>query len=149
MGTVVAAAPPAVGSPADPAAGMEAAKQPVASGPFAVLIGKARAFEHRGALAAAYHAAHAAQRLQPRSAEVFALLAQLALDEGNADKAAGLAKRARYLDPSNAEAYLVLGTVEQARSRSASARTFFKKYLELAPNGERAVEVRAVLHSGR
>ena len=43
----------------------------------------------------------------------------------------------------------MLGTVEQARSRSASARTFFKKYLELAPNGERAVEVRAVLHSGR
>ena len=140
---IASALPSGAASAAAPAAASASA------GEFATLIGKARAFEHRGALTPAYHAAHAAQRLQPRSSEVFAILAQLALDQGNADKAAGLAKRARYLDARNADAYLVLGTVEQARSHPASARAYFKKYLALAPSGERAVEVRAVLRSSR
>jgi tetratricopeptide (TPR) repeat protein len=145
------AAGPAVAStlPSGAASAAAPAAASASAGEFATLIGKARAFEHRGALTPAYHAAHAAQRLQPRSSEVFAILAQLALDQGNADKAAGLAKRARYLDARNADAYLVLGTVEQARSHPASARAYFKKYLALAPSGERAVEVRAVLRSSR
>ena len=138
-------------SPAAAAAGTDAATSPAGavspppSGEFAALLTKARAFEHRGALTQAYHAVRGAQRLQPRSAEVFAILAQLSLDEANADKAAGLAKRALSLNKTNADAYLVLGTVEQARSHPAKARVYFKKYLELAPTGDRAVEVRAVL----
>lgn len=141
-----AAAPPAsTTASADPAA--SAATQP--SGELAALLARARAFEHRGALTQAYHAVRSAQRLQPRSAEVFALLAQLSLDEGNANKAAGLAKRALSLNKSNADAYLVLGTVEQARSHAAKARVYFKKYLALAPTGDRAVEVRAVLRLGQ
>ncbi len=117
----------------------------MADGQYAALIAKARAFERRGALQPAHHAIRDAQRLNPRGAEVFALLAQLALDEGSADKAAALAKRAVQHDANNADAHLVLGTVEQARGHSAKARAYFKKYLTLAPTGDRAHDVRAVL----
>ena len=126
-----------------------ASTAPPADSQFAELLAKARAFERSGALLKAHHAAHAAERLHPRSADVFALLAQLALDEGSAEQAAALAKRALLADPSNPDAYLVLGTVEQARAHAAKARIYFKKYLTLAPTGDRARDVRAVLRMVR
>jgi tetratricopeptide (TPR) repeat protein len=118
---------------------------PPAGSDFDALITRARAAERRGALPAAYHAVRAAQHLAPHRAEVFALLAQLSLDEGNADRAAIQARRALLADAKNADAYLILGTVEQARAHAAKAHLYFRKYLTLAPNGDRARDVRAVL----
>jgi tetratricopeptide (TPR) repeat protein len=146
--------PPAAAAAVPPAAPPETGSLPAAAPspddrPFTELLAKARAFERSGSLLKAHHAARAAQRLHPRSAEVLALLSQLALDEGNADQAAALAKRALLADQRSAEAYLVLGTVEQARAHTAKARAYFKRYLELAPSGDRARDVRAVLRMAR
>jgi CheY-like chemotaxis protein len=136
-----AAPPEPEPAPAEPAPATASG----ASDRFTQLLDKARALQRRGLSRPAERMVRAAQKLQPRSAEAVALLAQLALDEGDAGRATRLAKQAQRLDANNPDAVLVLGTVEQARGHEAKARVLFKRYLELAPSGERASDVRAVL----
>jgi hypothetical protein len=157
----VAATPPAAPIPAAGASGATAASSdphgsapsgrsaPSAEARLAQLLDKGRALQRRGLTRQAEHVARTAQRLQPTSAEPVALLAQLALEQGDGPKAARLARLAQRLDARNADAVLVLGTVEQALGHHARARALLKRYLELAPDGERAPDVRAVLRLPR
>jgi len=74
--------------------------------------------------------------------------AEAAIDEGDIDIATRLARKALQLEPATPDAYIVLGLAAQARAQVAQARTYFKKYLELAPNGDRAKDVKSILRSG-
>lgn len=122
---------------------------PASDARLAQLLDKGRVLQRRGLTRQAERMARTAQRLQPTSAEPVALLAQLALDQGDGPKAARLARQAQRLDARNADSALVLGTVEQALGHHARARALLKRYLELAPDGERAPDVRAVLRLPR
>jgi cytochrome c-type biogenesis protein CcmH/NrfG len=50
-------------------------------------------------------------------------------------------------DPQRFEAYVFLGTAEQEAGRIDEARAAYKKYLELAPDGPFARELRAILNN--
>ena len=60
-------------------------------------------------------------------------------------EAGTLARKALAIDPNRAEAHVYLGNAEQEAGRIDEARAAYKKYLELAPNGPFARELRAIL----
>jgi Flp pilus assembly protein TadD len=53
--------------------------------------------------------------------------------------------RVLELDANNARAELLLGAIAQERGQAGTAKQHYKKYLELAPNGEHAAETRKLL----
>jgi hypothetical protein len=62
-------------------------------------------------------------------------------------KALDAANLALAANSANADAYLVVGTVQQSESHNAEARSAYQSYLKLAPKGEYAGEVRVILTS--
>ena len=83
----------------------------------------------------------------PPSAEVAVMLAKTEFDRGRPRQALDWAKRAVAIDVDHADAYVFLGGAEQAAGHSAAARTAYKRYLQLAPQGRYAADLRAVLAS--
>jgi Flp pilus assembly protein TadD len=81
----------------------------------------------------------------PASADVLVLLAHANLLAGWEGETLRLARRASFLDPKCADAYLLIGTVQQAAGRKSDARGAYEDYLRLAPRGAHAAEVRAIL----
>jgi Flp pilus assembly protein TadD len=81
----------------------------------------------------------------PQSAELAVLLARTEFEHGRARQALDWAKKAVVLDAQRADAYVYLGGAEQAAGRSAAARAAYKRYLQLAPQGRHAADLRAVL----
>jgi CheY-like chemotaxis protein len=81
----------------------------------------------------------------PKDVDVLLILARAELDRGRLGEARSLAKRALAADPQRAEGYIYLGNVEQEAKKIEEARAAYKKYLELAPNGPFAQELRAIL----
>lgn len=65
------------------------------------------------------------------------------LDRGDVQMAATWARRALDADDRLAEAYLIVGVAEQDAKRAAAARAAYRRYLELAPKGRYAHEVRS------
>jgi hypothetical protein len=86
-------------------------------------------------------------RESPKSADAVVLLAHANLLAGRDGETLRLARRASAIDPKCAEAYLLIGNVEQAAGRTPSARTAYEAYLHAAPRGAHAAEVRAILKS--
>lgn len=82
---------------------------------------------------------------EPRAAPALAMLAHVELDRGSAARARDLAGRAIAIDPALADAYVFLGTAEQEAGRVAEARAAYRKYLELAPAGRFAADIKAIL----
>jgi hypothetical protein len=72
-------------------------------------------------------------------------IAQAALENGRNADAASWARRAIGVDPRHANAFVLLGGAEQQMGHPAEARAAYARYLELAPNGEHAQDVRALL----
>lgn len=116
---------------------------------FASLIAQIKAAQYKDQTQQARRLLKEAQKLRPRSPQVTVLLAQQALDEGDSQKAAKLARQTLAMARDSAEAYLVLGTLAQAEGNMPKARGYFRKYLQLAPNGERASAVKDVLRMAR
>jgi len=85
--------------------------------------------------------------LKPNGDEALVLLANCFLDRGNMDKAIGLAELAAAANAENADAYLVVGAVQQQKGHNSEARTAYEKYLQLAPKGQFAGEIRSILAS--
>jgi tetratricopeptide (TPR) repeat protein len=83
----------------------------------------------------------------PRSADVAVMLAKTEFDRGHVRKALDWAKKAIALDEDLADAYVFLGGAEQAAGRPAAARTAYQRYLQLAPSGRYAGDLRAVLRT--
>jgi tetratricopeptide (TPR) repeat protein len=83
----------------------------------------------------------------PPSAKVAVILAKTEFDRGRPRQALDWAKKAIAIDADHADAYVFLGGAEQAAGRSAAAKAAYKRYLQLAPQGRYAPDLRAVLAS--
>jgi tetratricopeptide (TPR) repeat protein len=81
----------------------------------------------------------------PQSAELAVILAKTEFERGRARQALDWAKKAVALDAERAEAYVYLGGAEQVAGRTAAAKAAYKRYLQLAPQGRHAADLRAVL----
>jgi tetratricopeptide (TPR) repeat protein len=58
-------------------------------------------------------------------------------------------REATKWDPTSAEAWLKLGEAEEKRNEMAAAREAYAKYIELAPDGKKADDIRKKLRQGR
>jgi cytochrome c-type biogenesis protein CcmH/NrfG len=85
--------------------------------------------------------------LNPTGDEALVLLANCNLDRGALDKAVTSAQAAIQANASNAEAWLVVGAVQQQREHFGEARTAYERYLKLSPKGRYAGEIRTILAS--
>jgi hypothetical protein len=83
----------------------------------------------------------------PRSAEVAVMLAKTEFDRGRSRQALDWARKAVAIDENHADAYVYMGGAEQAAGHSAAAKFAYKRYLQLAPRGRFAADLRAVLRS--
>jgi Tfp pilus assembly protein PilF len=75
------------------------------------------------------------------------ILARAELERGRAVEARSWAKKALAAKPDLADAYVFLGGAEQEVGNPDAAKAAYKKYLDLAPSGRHARELRAVLDS--
>ena len=66
-------------------------------------------------------------------------------ERGRTSVASAWASRIIAVDPEQADAYVIIGVAEQTAKRIPSARTAYKRYLELAPRGAFARDVRSAL----
>ncbi len=73
------------------------------------------------------------------------LLANVHLDRGSIQKALSAANLAVAANAQNADAYLVIGAVQQQLEHIPEARTAYQTYVKLAPKGEFAGEIRTIL----
>jgi hypothetical protein len=80
----------------------------------------------------------------PDGASLALLVANAELERGHATSARRWARRAIERDPALAEAYVIIGSVDQQAGRDASARAAYARYLALAPTGKYAAELRAI-----
>ena len=83
--------------------------------------------------------------LRPDAAELALLVAREALERGRPDHARSWAERARAIDPTLAEAYLLIGGASQQSGLVQEARSEYGKYLELVPSGGHASDLRVIL----
>ncbi len=83
----------------------------------------------------------------PNSAEVALMLAHAEFERGRAVQALDWAKKVVVLDPAQADAYVYMGGAEQVAGRLKAARDAYRKYLELAPEGRYADDLRVILKS--
>jgi CheY-like chemotaxis protein len=89
----------------------------------------------------------AAKDANPDSAEACALLGHALLNRKKRVPALQWAERAVALDPKQADAYVIIGGVEQAQGDATAAKAAYKKYLDLAPNGQYAADLRAIVEA--
>jgi CheY-like chemotaxis protein len=89
----------------------------------------------------------AAKDTNPDSAEANAMLGHALFGRKKRREALQWAQRAVELDPKQADAYVIIGGVKQAGDDKAGAMAAYKKYLELAPNGQYAPDLRAIVES--
>ena len=89
----------------------------------------------------------AAKDANPDSAEACALLGHALFGRKKRREALQWAERAVALDPRHADAYVIIGGVKQAAADPVAAKAAYKKYLELAPNGQYAADLRAIVDS--
>jgi CheY-like chemotaxis protein len=101
----------------------------------------------KGKARAVLAACRPALAADPKDAEVMVILARASMDRGRLGEARSLARKALVADPRRADAYVFLGTAEQQAGKVEEARAAYKKYLELAPDGRFAREIRAILNN--
>jgi tetratricopeptide (TPR) repeat protein len=122
-----------------------AATAPIASEPDHVNVCRKALRNERTkqALVACRRAAEA----NPTSADAVVLMAHADLLAGRQEETLRLARKASALDPGCAEAYLLIGNVEQTAGSKLAARSAYQAYLDHAPRGPHAAEVRAILRT--
>jgi hypothetical protein len=79
------------------------------------------------------------------AADVMVMMAHAELDRGRPQEALSWAKKAVAVDPKLAEGYVFIGGAEQEAGRKREAKAAYKKYLELAPKGQYATDLRAIM----
>ena len=90
-------------------------------------------------------ACSAAAAANPRSAEALTMLAHTELNRGNLSKAGDLAHRALAIDPAMADAYVIAGGIHQDSGQNREAKAAYRRYLQLAPHGRYADELRSIV----
>jgi Tfp pilus assembly protein PilF len=73
------------------------------------------------------------------------MLAHAQLNRDKPNEALAAAEKAIALDPNQADAYVIVGGVEQDRGHAAAAKAAYQKYLQLAPRGRYAADLRAIV----
>jgi hypothetical protein len=80
----------------------------------------------------------------PEGADLALLVANAELEHGRAASAQRWARLAVDGDPRLAEAYVIIGSVEQQAGHRAAAHDAYARYLALAPKGRYAADLRAI-----
>jgi hypothetical protein len=132
--------------PAPAAVVPDAAARPAAASASDSLL-ECRAALRRERAKAALAACEKVASDNPASADALVLLAHAQLLAGWGGETLRLARRASFLDPKCADAYLLIGTVQQAAGRTPAARSAYESYLATAPHGSHAAEIRAILRT--
>lgn len=146
----VAAAPVAAEGPApqaaQPAAGAETLAAPTAGDAVAArtrckeAVSRRRSKEIQSACQEAFAA-------DPSAADIAILLAKAEFDRGRSAQAAAWSRKALAADPNAADAYVFIGGAEQSAGRSKAAKDAYRRYLQLAPSGRYAADLRAIVSS--
>jgi hypothetical protein len=79
------------------------------------------------------------------AADIAAALAKIEFDRGRGARAVEWGKQSIALDENNAEAYVFIGGGEQLAGHDKAAKEAYRRYLELAPKGRYAADVRAIV----
>jgi Flp pilus assembly protein TadD len=101
----------------------------------------------KGKAKAVWAACRPALDADPKDVAVMVILARANIDRGHFLEARSLAKKALATDPQRFEAYVFLGAAEQELGRIDEARAAYTKYLELAPDGPFAHQLRSILRN--
>jgi Flp pilus assembly protein TadD len=146
--TLSLAPPPAKPTATNAARGDAKAHAPLLGAPLAAeLRRKCVATDDggKGKTKAVATACRLALDADPNDVDLMGILARAEIDRGHLVEAKLLAKKMLTADPQRSEAYVLLGTVEQEAGKTDEARAAYKKYLDLAPDGPFARELRAIL----
>jgi Tfp pilus assembly protein PilF len=100
----------------------------------------------RNRLRDALAACTAATTANPRSAVALTMLAHTELNRGRLARANELAEKAIAIDPDQADAYVIIGGVHQDSGQNREAKAAYRRYLELAPRGRYADELRSIVN---
>jgi len=114
---------------------------------FARHLAQCRSAFVRDRLQEALAACAAAVETNPRSAEALTMLAHAELNRDRLPRAGELAARAIAIDPNMADAYVIIGGVAQDSGLNVEAKDAYTRYLQLAPNGRYADELRSIVNS--
>jgi tetratricopeptide (TPR) repeat protein len=114
---------------------------------YASLLKEAQRLYRREQAKKAAALAERAIALHPDGDGAMVLLGNCELDQGNTSAAQAWADKAISANARNADAYLLKGAVLQQKDQTAEAKKFYQKYLDLAPNGKYAEDVRTIVNS--
>jgi hypothetical protein len=114
---------------------------------FPQLLAACRASFNDKRMKDAEAACAAAKDANPDSAEAYALMAHALFNRNHRREALSWAERAVKIDPNQADAYVIIGGVHQDAGEKAQARAAYQKYLDLAPDGAYAADLRAIVNS--
>jgi tetratricopeptide (TPR) repeat protein len=117
------------------------------AGEYKKLLEEGRALYDKGQARKAMVPLEKAVALKADGDEALVILANCHLDRGNLEKALGAAQLAAAANAENADAYLVVGAVQQQKGHNPEARTAYERYIKLAPKGQFAGEIRSILVS--
>ena len=87
----------------------------------------------------------AARDANPDSAEANGYLAHVLFSRNRRPEALAAAERAVKLDAKLADAYLVIGGIHHDAGEMSEAKHAYQRYLELAPHGQKAGDVQAIV----
>jgi tetratricopeptide (TPR) repeat protein len=82
---------------------------------------------------------------RPDAADLAALVAESEINRGRAASSLTWARKALAIDPNLADAYAFVGTAEQQAGHAQAAKTAYLRYLELAPSGRFAQDLKAIV----
>jgi tetratricopeptide (TPR) repeat protein len=111
------------------------------------LLDHCRAAFAGGRIRDARAACASAASADPKSAEAHVILAHAELNLGRSRQALDHARKAVNLDGGLADAYVIIGGVQQELGNAKEAKTAYLRYLELAPGGRYADDLRAIVQS--
>ena len=83
----------------------------------------------------------------PTAADIAVILAKTEFDRGRSAQALAWSQKALAADPNAADAYVFIGGVEQGAGHNKAAREAYRRYLQLAPGGRYAGDLRAIVGS--
>jgi DNA-binding response OmpR family regulator len=135
---------------ADEKAGAAVQERPgaeVVSEAYDGLLKQAWRFYKRGQTERAVALTNKALAVNPGGDGAMVLFGNLQLDRGNLKQAGVWADRALGANGYNSDAHLLKGAILQQSGQTREAKKFYQRYLELAPQGEFAQDVRAIVES--
>jgi len=81
------------------------------------------------------------------AADIAVVLAKIEFDRGRGAQASAWGQKALAADPNAADAYVFIGGAEQSAGHRKAAKEAYKHYLQLAPGGRYAADLRAIVGS--